>query len=113
MSVRIYPAVKTEPFCDDYSVKVNGLEIDTNTARVSAMPFNRRWPGHQRDISQSEAVQFVSLATDEALEFEITPKNSFENVSNNTLVANFTNSVNKCHCYKCQRKIGKSKNELC
>ncbi len=81
MSVRIYPVVKTEPFCDDYYVKVNGVAAETNTARVSAIPFNRRWPGHQRDISQSEPIQFLSLATDEALEFEITPKHSFEKVT--------------------------------
>ena len=80
MSVRIYPVVKTEPFCDDYSVKVNGILAETNTARASAIPFNRRWPGHQRDVSQSEPVQFLSLAADEALEFEVTPKHSFDEV---------------------------------
>ena len=78
MSYRIYPVTKVAPVCEDYIVKVGGVCIDTNTARVSAVPFNRRWPGHQRDISQSEPIQFVSLATDEALDFEITPTGDFD-----------------------------------
>ncbi len=73
MSYRLYPVIKTELTCEDYSVKVNGKEVTLDTARVSAVPFNRRWPGHQRQIDQSEVVQFLSLQSDEALEFEITP----------------------------------------
>lgn len=80
MSYKVYPVIDTDPFCDDYLVKVNGKEVKTNTARVSAIPFNRRWPGHQRQIEQSEAVQFLSLSTDEPLTFEITPKDPFEEV---------------------------------
>ena len=78
MSYRIYPVIPVTPACEDYIVKINGVRVETNTARVSAVPFNRRWPGHQRDISQSEPVQFLSLATDESLEFEITPKDVFD-----------------------------------
>jgi len=66
--------------CDDYRVCVNGKEVEANTARVSAMPFNRRWPGHQRQLDQSEIIQFLSLATDEPLSFEITPREPFESV---------------------------------
>lgn len=80
MSYRVYPVVPTAPACDDYRIKINGEEVTTNTARVSAVPFNRRWPGHQRQIEQSEAVQFLSLATDEPLCFEITPREPFEAV---------------------------------
>ena len=46
MSYKIYPVIHTQPFCNDYRVFVNGEEVDLNTARVSAVPFNRRWPGH-------------------------------------------------------------------
>ena len=77
MSYRLYPVTKVAPACEDYIVKINGVLAETDTARVSAVPFNRRWPGHQRDISQTEPIQFVSLATDEALEFEITPTGDF------------------------------------
>lgn len=78
MSYKIYPVTKTEPFCDDYIVKINGKQAELNTARVSAVPFNRRWPGHQRQIEQTEVIQFLSLATDEPLNFEIIPKDSFD-----------------------------------
>ena len=44
------------------SVKVfaNGKVLNVEEARVSAYPFNRSWPGKQRDISQSEISYFVS-----------------------------------------------------
>ncbi len=78
MSYRIYPVIPVASACEDYTVKINGVRVETNTARVSAVPFNRRWPGHQRDISQSEPVQFLSLAMNEPIEIEITPKDTFD-----------------------------------
>lgn len=78
---KVYPVIKTENFCGDYIVKINGTEVKLDTARVSAMPFNRRWPGHQRELSQTEPVNFLSLATDEELHFEIIPKDTFEKVT--------------------------------
>lgn len=78
MSYRVYPVVQTELLCEDYAVTVNGNHADLNAARVSAIPFNRRWPGYQRDISQTELVNFLSLATDEALTVEVTPAAPFD-----------------------------------
>lgn len=78
MSFKIYPVTKTEISCDDYSVKINGEEVKLNTARVSACPFNRRWPGHQRGMEQSELINFLSLCTDEILHFEIKVKKPFD-----------------------------------
>ena len=80
MSYTVYPVIQAEPRCDDYRVTVNGTPVELNTARVSAMPFNRRWPGHQRQLDQTEAIQFLSLATDEPLTVEITPKEPFDAV---------------------------------
>ena len=74
MSVKIYPVTKTELQYNGYGVKINGSWVETDTARVSAMPFNRRWPGHQRQVDQSELINFVSLAADEPLVFEIYPR---------------------------------------
>jgi hypothetical protein len=79
MSYNVYPVTKTD-FCEDYHVKINGKEAECNTARASAFPFNRRWPGHQRQIEQSEIIQFLSLETDASLTFEITPSLPFESV---------------------------------
>ena len=78
MSIQMYPVTAVEPVCNDYTVRLCGKEVVTDTARVSAFPLNRRWPGHQREIEQSEAVQFLSLASDEPLQFEIIPNAPFD-----------------------------------
>ncbi len=80
MSYKIYSITQTELVTSDYTVKINGKEVALDTARVSAMPFNRRWPGHQRSLEQTELVNFLSLETDEPLDFEITPNSSFDKV---------------------------------
>lgn len=49
----------------DYAVTVNGLPCEVRAARVSAMPFNRVWPGKQRDIAQSELASFIMFSSDE------------------------------------------------
>ena len=78
MSVHVYPVIPVEPVCNDYTVRLDGREVITDTARVSAAPINRRWPGHQRTKDQSEAVQFLSMAADEPLHFEILPNQPFD-----------------------------------
>lgn len=80
MPFKIYPVNKMDYSIQNYDVKINGINVTLDTARVSAFPFNRRWPGHQRQIEQTELVNFLSLATDEPLNFEITPKSPFEKV---------------------------------
>lgn len=80
MAYNIYPVQKCENECNDYIVKINGEPVSLNTARVSAIPFNRRWPGHQRSEDQSELINFLSFEADEAVNFEIIPKEPFEDV---------------------------------
>ena len=80
MSVRIYPVTAAQPRQGGYQVTVGGKAAALNTARVSAMPMNRRWPGYQRQIEQSELIDFLSLQTDEPLTFEITPPEAFTQV---------------------------------
>ena len=80
MSYRIYPVTDTPLTCNDYTVRINGEEVKLDTARVSAIPFSRRWPGHQRSLDQTEIIQFLSLAADEPLAIEIIPRLPFESV---------------------------------
>lgn len=80
MSCKAYPVTHRTDECNDYAVKLNGETAELNSARVSTVPFNRPWPGHQRQKSQSELVNFVSYEADEAVTFEITPKEPFESV---------------------------------
>lgn len=74
MSYKVYPVTKIADECADYEVYVNGIKAELNTARVSAFPFNRRWPGHQRQIDQSELINFLSMESDEEVELKIVPK---------------------------------------
>ncbi len=78
MSVNIYPVQPSQCECSNYSVKVNGEEIALNSARVSTVPFNRRWPGHQRQIEQTELINFASFECEGETVLEITPKGDFD-----------------------------------
>ena len=51
--------------CSRYAVSVNGKKIPAITTRVSAMPFNRFWPGKQRPLEQTEKAAYVFISTDE------------------------------------------------
>lgn len=75
--INLYPVQKSEYACGDYEVCVNGKKVKLDCARVSAYPFNRRWPGHQRQIDQTELINFLSFATDEPVELTIKPKYPF------------------------------------
>jgi hypothetical protein len=74
MSYKIYPVTPSDISYKGYKIKVNGDYVRPDSARVLAMPFNRRWPGHQRSMDQSELVNFLSLETNEELTFEIKPQ---------------------------------------
>ena len=80
MSYRLYPVRGEEFVCDDYRVYLEGKEIPCDAARVSANPINRRWPGRQRQIEQTELINFLSLAIDSPITLEIFPKLPFERV---------------------------------
>lgn len=73
MNYRVYPVTQTEDICNDYRVFLDGKEVELNTARVSAYPFNRRWPGHQRQIVQTELVNFLSMELSGAVKVKIVP----------------------------------------
>ena len=77
MSIQLYPVQQSDFAHDGYTVKMNGQPVPTDAARVSAVPYNRRWPGHQRTLDQTECINFLSLAADEPLSFEITPRYPF------------------------------------
>ena len=83
---KVYPVLEND--FQDYSVKINGKEVPLDRARVSKVPFNRRWPGHQRPLDQTEEINFLSLSLSEPLNFEIIPKRKFENVVIRPLEAN-------------------------
>jgi len=54
-----------------YTLTLNGQPCPVRKCFVSAHPFNRVWPGKQRDFSQAEEAAFAFFSTDGAVEAEV------------------------------------------
>ena len=67
----VYPVPAGEPVFEGYTVTVNGQPVSLYTARVSAIPFNRPWPGKQRPLDQTELTAVLSLDMTEPVQIEI------------------------------------------
>ena len=63
----------------DFEVKINEIPCEVRECRVSAVPFNRHWPGKQRPYNQSESAGFISFSADEKVEIRVKRKQPFEN----------------------------------
>ena len=49
-----------------YTVYMDGTLQTVHACRVSAVPFNRSWPGHQRTLDQTETAYFVNCEMPDA-----------------------------------------------
>ena len=47
-----------------YSIQIGGEAVPANPCRVSAIPFNVVWPGHQRALEQTEEAAFLAFEAD-------------------------------------------------
>ncbi len=63
-----------EPVSRLYSVTVNGAPAPLWEARVSAVPFNRPWPGRERPVSQTEMAAFLSAELSTPADFTVTAR---------------------------------------
>jgi len=70
-------AVGEASLCHEFEVTLNGISADAIAVRVSAIPFNRLWPGHQRPLDQTEPAAYVSYAADEPIEVRVRPRRDF------------------------------------
>ncbi len=66
---------------NDFEVTLNDTNADAVKTRVSAMPFNRSWPGKQRPLDQTEIASYISFMSDNDVTVCLTPKKSFETVT--------------------------------
>lgn len=78
MSYKLYPIPpQGEALSNLYELSVNGYSVPLHEAFVSAFPFNRRWPGHQRSFDQAEPVAYASFSMDEPVKIIVKPLRSF------------------------------------
>ncbi len=70
--MKIAPLPAGEALCPRYTVTLNGQAAPVAAARVSAMPFNCGWPGHQRPLDQTEIAGFVSCEADGPVTVQVT-----------------------------------------
>lgn len=57
----VYAAPEGTGASGDFSLKVNQQPVFIYTARVSAVPVNQVWPGHQRPLEQTEIASFANF----------------------------------------------------
>ena len=60
----------------DYTVTVNGISASLPSCRVSKMPYNTAWPGHQRPLDQTEEAAFLSFESDGEVTLTVTYKDA-------------------------------------
>lgn len=70
--IRIHTTPDTEPLNGDFSVWVNGMEVNPYSCRVSAAPLNTWDPrGMTRPLMYTEIASVVSLEADESVQFAV------------------------------------------
>ena len=79
-AAHVYALPEGDPRCDLYQVWVDGKEIPVSAARVSAMPVNFRWPGHQREKDQTEISGFVRFEMSAPVTMTIARARDFKEV---------------------------------
>lgn len=62
----------------NFDVTLNGEMCEVRECRVSAMPYNRPWPGKQRQYNQSESAGFISFCADEKVTIAVKSKKTFQ-----------------------------------
>src|ERR1019366_6783730 len=91
-SMRIYQLPQGE-VASPISITAGGLPLPVSLCYVSACPYNRRWPGHQRTIDQHEVAYFARLAAEGPITFRYTPAHPFSVCTVRPLAAKVTPKV--------------------
>ena len=76
----VYSVPEGERIYGGCTVTVDGAAAPVSEVRCSAMPFNRRWPGHQRQIEQTELCGMVRFAFDGKATVSVTAGRDFREV---------------------------------
>ena len=92
LSMRIYRLPQGE-VAAPISITAGGLPLPVSLCYVSAYPYNRRWPGHQRTTDQREVAYFARLAGEGPITFRYTPARTFSVCTVRPLSAKVTPTV--------------------
>ena len=79
-AAQVYSVPEGERIYSGYAVEVDGAKAPVSEVRCSAMPFNRRWPGHQRQIEQTELCGMVRFAFSGKASVSVTAAKDFKTV---------------------------------
>ncbi len=79
-----------------YAVEVNGLPVKMPAVRVSAMPYNTAWPGHQRPLDQTELAPMLSFSADAPVTITVTYPHPPHEVVVRPLSRGIKAQVNEC-----------------
>ena len=80
MKTTIYSVPGEERLYGGFAVSVDGAPAPVSEVRCSAIPFNRRWPGRQRQIEQTELCGMVRFAFEGKATVAVTPDRDFGEV---------------------------------
>ena len=92
LSMKIYQLPQGE-VAAPISITAGGLPLPVSLCYVSAYPYNRRWPGHQRTTDQREVAYFARLAAKGPITFRYTPARAFSVCTVRPLSAKVTPTV--------------------
>ncbi len=70
-NVHIPSIPESEPLSGDFLFTADGKTVPVRKVRVSAMPFNTWWPGHQRPENQTEWASYVNFSLSGKTHIEI------------------------------------------
>jgi len=74
--LKVVSIPRTEKKTNDYSIKINGVAVETYAARVSKYPCNH-WYAIERNLNNTEIASFISFESDEEVNIEIEVKRKF------------------------------------
>ncbi len=110
------PLVSAVPEKEDVyegiDVKIDGRSVDCYKARVSAMPFNRVWPGRQRPLDQTELAPFLSFELTKGADFCVNIFEPPEDVTIRPLSKGVKTIVNDGKVYFTLREAGQYSVEI-
>ena len=87
-AAQVYSVPEGERIYPGYAVEVDGGKVPVSEVRCSAMPFNRRWPGHQRQVEQTELCGMARFAFAGKATVTVTAAKDFKTVKIRPLARN-------------------------